>query len=325
MTETQAPPPVEPTPAPAAPPPEPPPRKSRVGSFFFGAFTGCLIVVIGFLFIAVVAAGSRTQSAGDIFSTQKVAVIPIEGEIFDARDTLDLLHRYAESSTVRAIVIRIDSPGGAIAPSQEIYEEIRKIHGRSGKPVVASLDNVAASGAFYIASACDEIVSNPGSITGSIGVILQWMEIKDLMSWAKIHPETITSGALKDTGSPFRELTDAERAYLQRITNQLHAQFVHAVAEGRKGKLSEEDVARIADGRIFTGEEAMELKLVDRLGNLDDAISLAAKLAGIRGKPGTIYPRKQKPTLFDLLTNASDSKSQLDRVLSRHAGFLYRW
>jgi len=235
------------------------------------------------------------------------------------------LKKAADDAKVRAVVLRINSPGGAIAPSQEIYEEIRKVRSKSKKPIVASLDSVAASGGFYIASACDQIVSNPGSITGSIGVILQWMEIKDLVSWAKMKPETITSGALKDTGSPYRDLTDAERAYLQRITTQLHAQFIHAVAVGRKGKMSEDEVARVADGRIFTGEEALALKLVDRLGNLDDAVNLAARLAGVRGKPGLIYPRRRQPTLLDLLSNTTDSESLIDRALSRRAGFLYRW
>ncbi len=303
-----------------------PPKKSRVPSFFFGVFSGCLIGIFFFSFIAVVISANRTESSSDFFSTQKVAIVPIEGEILEARETIDTLHRYADSATVRAIVMRINSPGGAVAPSQEIYEEIRKVKAKSHKPIVASLDSVAASGGFYIASACDQIVSNPGSITGSIGVILQWMEIKDLIAWAKMKPETITSGAMKDTGSPYRELTDAERAYLQRITTQLHGQFIHAVAIGRKGKMSEADVARVADGRVFTGEEALALKLVDRLGNLDDAVNVAARMAGIRGKPGTIYPRRRKPTLLDLLGNTTDSESLVDRVLSRHgATFLYRW
>ena len=310
---------------PVAPPP-PAARKSRVPSFFFGVFSGCLIGIFFFSFIAVVISANRTESSSDFFSTQKVAIVPIEGEILEARETIDILHRYADSATVRAIVMRINSPGGAVAPSQEIYEEIRKVKAKSHKPIVASLDSVAASGGFYIASACDQIVSNPGSITGSIGVILQWMEIKDLIAWAKMKPETITSGAMKDTGSPYRELTDAERAYLQRITTQLHGQFIHAVALGRKGKMSEADVARVADGRVFTGEEALALKLVDRLGNLDDAVNVAARMAGIRGKPGTIYPRRRKPTLLDLLGNTTDSESLVDRVLSRHgATFLYRW
>ena len=323
---------MEPVVTPPAAPPPPPPvapepqRKSRVPSFFFGVFSGCLVGIILFSFIAAVIAAGRTDTSTDIFSTQRVAIIPIEGEIFEARDTIELLHRYSESATVRAIVMRINSPGGAVTPSQEIYEEIRKVKARSHKPIVASLDTVAASGGFYIASACDQIVSNPGSITGSIGVILQWMEIKDLVNWAKMKPQTITSGTMKDVGSPYRDMTDEERAYLQRITAQLHHQFINAVAEGRKGKMSLEDVERIADGRVFTGEEALDLKLVDRLGNLDDAVTVAAKMAGVRGRPGTLYPKKRKPTLFDMLTSTDDSKTLVDRVLSRRgAMFLYRW
>lgn len=331
MTETEpsAPVPQPSMPAPATPPaaePLPPPRKSRTGSFFFGMFSGCLIVVVAFLFFTLLFTATRSsQVSGDIFSTQKVAIIPIEGEIVEARDTVDLLHRYADSATVRAIVLRINSPGGGVAASQEIYEEIRKVRARSGKPIVASIDDVGASGAFYIASACDEIVCNPGSIVGSIGVIMQWFNVGDLLQWAKIHPETITSGALKDTGSPFRPLTAAEHVYLQRISDQLHGQFIRAVADGRKGKLTEQDVAQIADGRVFTGEDALGLKLVDRLGNLDDAVNAAARLAGIHGTPVTIYPRKQRPSLLDLLTDTNDGKTNLDRVLSRHVGFLYRW
>ena len=321
-------------PASAGPPaepatPMPPPRKSRVPSFFFGVFSGCLIGIVVFSFIvAIIAAGrTETSSSSDFFSTQKVAIVPIEGEIFEARETLDLLHRYADSATVRAMVVRINSPGGAVAPSQEIYEEIRKVRAKSHKPIVASLDSVAASGGFYIASACDQIVSNPGSITGSIGVILQWMEIKDLIAWAKMKPNTITSGTMKDAGSPYRDLTDSERAYLQRITTQLHGQFIRAVAEGRKGKMSLADVERIADGRVFTGEEALSLKLVDRIGNMDDAVNVAARLAGIRGRPGLMYPKRRKqPSLLELLTNTDDSKSVVDRVFSRRgATFLYRW
>ena len=306
--------------------PPQPPRKSRVPTFFFGLFSGCLVGIVFFSFIAAIIAAGRTDSTSDVFSTQRVAIIPIEGEIFEARDTIDLLHRYAESSTVRAIVIRINSPGGAVTPSQEVYEEIRKVKARSHKPIVASIDTVGASGGFYIAAACDQIVSNPGSITGSIGVILQWMEIKDLVNWAKMKPQTITSGAMKDVGSPYRDMTDEERAYLQRITVQLHHQFINAVAEGRKGKMSLEDVERIADGRVFTGEEALGLRLVDKLGNLDDAVVVAAKMAGVRGRPGTLYPKKRKPTLFDMLTSTDDSKTLVDRVFSRRgAMFLYRW
>jgi len=302
-----------------------PPRKSRTGTFFLGAFSGCLIGLFIFTFFGVVAATMTNSGGGTSFAIgDKVAVVPIEGEIFEARDTLDKLHQYADSFAVKAIVMRINSPGGAVAPSQEIYEEILKVRKSSGKPIVASLDNVGASGAYYIASACDQIVANPGSITGSIGVILQWMEVKDLVAWAKMKPQTIRSGEMKDVGSPYRDPTDAERAYLQSLTAELHQQFIRAVFEGRKGRITQADLTRIADGRVFTGEQALSLKLVDRLGNLDDAVNVAAKLAHISGKPSILYPKKRKNTLLDLFTDTSESKSLID-VVNRRAAFLYRW
>src|SRR5688572_23726536 len=272
------------------PPPPPPPRKSRAGMFFAGALSGCLVVMAAFLLLFVLIAAYGGDSGELSFNTEKVAILPIEGEILDARETLDLLHKYSKNATVKAIVVRINSPGGAIAPSQEIYAAIRAIRRESGKPVVASMDSVAASGGFYIAVACDEIVANPGSITGSIGVILQWFNTKDLVHWAKMKPETITSGEMKDAGSPYRDLSEAERQYFQRIVTQLHAQFIRAVAEGRDGKLTAADVAKVADGRVFTGEEALALKLVDKLGTIDDAVAVAAKSAGIKGDPVKLWP-----------------------------------
>jgi protease-4 len=301
------------------------PRKSRTGMFLFGAFTGCLVLVAGIFFLMIAFAASRGDSGTFTLSTHRVAVVPIEGPIMDARETVDKLEEYAESSTVKAIVVRINSPGGAIAPSQEIYSQILRIREETDKPVVASFDSVAASGGFYIASACDQIVANPGSITGSIGVILQWLEFEDLIKWAKMRPETITSGALKSAGSPFQKLTDEERQYLQRIVNQLHQQFVKAVAAGRKGKISEADVARIADGRVFTGEEALALKLVDRLGTLHDAVRVAGELAGIEGEPTMVYPKPRRPTLVDVL-GSGGTKTLVDKVMGRNAAqFLYLW
>ncbi len=317
---------VDPTAGAYTPPPlaPEPPRRSRSGAFFFGLFSGCLVVIIAVFLLGIVAVTGRSDRGEFSLSVNKVAVLPIEGEIFDARETIETLQRYERSGTVKAIVIRINSPGGAIAPSQEIYSEILKARGR--KPIVASLDSVAASGGFYIASACDEIVANPGSITGSIGVILQWMDLKDLVRWAKMKPETITSGAMKDAGSPFRELTESERQYFQRIVLQLHSQFVKAVAAGRHGKITEDEVAKLADGRVFTGEEALTLKLVDRLGTLHDAVLVAGRRAGIRGEPSTIYPRRREATLIDLLTNTSDTKTVLEDFVSRRAArFLYLW
>ena len=306
--------------------PPPPPKKSRAASFFFGALTGCLVVFAGFFGLALLVAAYGKDSGELSLRTDKVAIIPIEGEILDARETLELLHRYSRNATVKAMVVRINSPGGAIAPSQEIYSAIRKIRRDSDKPIVASMDSVAASGGFYIAAACDSIVANPGTITGSIGVILQWFDMKELVRWAKLKPETIISGEMKDAGSPFRELSESERQYFQRIVGQLHSQFVRAVADGRKGKISPADVAKIADGRIFTGEEAMQLKLVDQLGTIDDAVEAAAKLAGIDGKPGRIWPRRRERTLLEALTDNGESRSIIERVVSRRLPqFLYRW
>jgi protease IV len=305
-------------------PPPPPARKSRAGSFFFGMLTGCAVLFIGFFILAAIAASFAGDSTELSLGGDKVAVIPIEGEIMEARETLDLLKKYAESSSVRAIVIRINSPGGAIAPSQEIYSGIRRTRASSGKPIVASLDSVAASGGYYIAAGCDQIVANPGSITGSVGVILQWFEMKELVQWAKLKPETITSGALKDAGSPFRELTDAERQYFQGIVTQLHSQFVRDVAQGRRAKMKHDEVVRIADGRIFTGEQALELKLVDQLGSIDDAVRTAGKLAGIKGEPTKLWPKRREDRLLELLTGG-DADALLQRVASRRLPqFLYK-
>lgn len=320
-----APPPAAPPPASAVPPVPPPPRKSRTGTFFLGALTGCLVVFGAALLLAMFAVALVGDST-EITLGDKVAVIPIEGEIVESREVIDALKKYAENESVKAIVVRINSPGGAIAPSQEIYSAIRYTRANSGKPVVASLDSVAASGGFYIAAACDQIVANPGSITGSIGVILQWFDMKELVRWAKLKPETITSGALKDAGSPYRELTPAEREYFQGIVTQLHSQFVRDVAQGRREKMKYEEVARIADGRIFTGEQALQLKLVDQLGSIDDAVRVAGRMAGIRGEPSRLWPKKREDGLLDLLLRDGDAETLLQRVVSRRIPqFLYQW
>ena len=309
-------------PPPAQQPPAPP-RKSRAGMFFFGALSGCLLVVIGF-FAVVIMVAAGADSSDISLAGEKVAIVPIEGEILDARETLDLLHKYARNRTVKAVVVRINSPGGAIAPSQEIYSAIRRIR-EEGTPVVASMDSVAASGGYYIASACDPIVANAGSITGSIGVILQWFDVEDLVRWAKLDPETITSGAMKDAGSPYREMSDSERQYFQGIVTQLHLQFIRDVAEGRKSKMKADEVTKVADGRIFTGEQALALKLVDQIGTIDDAVRTAGRLGGIQGEPAKLWPRRRDLTIFDLLSE-DGADAILERIASRRVPkFMYRW
>lgn len=230
---------------------------------------------------------------------EKVALIKIEGPIIDSKDTIDELKEYVKDLSIKAIVIRIDSPGGAVAPSQEIYEEIRKAV--SKKKVVVSMGSIAASGGYYIASPATKIISNPGTLTGSIGVIMEIPNIEGLMNKIGVKTEVIKSGKHKDIASIFRGINKEEREILQNVLDNVHEQFIKAVAEGRK--MHPDDVRKIADGRIFTGEQALKLGLVDQLGNLEDAINVASKLAGIKGEP-VVVSKKAKISLINLLKNS---------------------
>jgi protease-4 len=324
-SSTAAPPPPQ---QPAAVPAHVTVTQKRSG-FGLGFFAGCLglagVLVLFMIALAMLVgegAGRETFPIGD-----RVAVLEIEGEIIDSRDTIENLHDYADAHGVRAIIVRINSPGGAVAPSQEIFSEILKVRKESGKPIVASMNSVAASGGYYIAAACDSIVANPGTITGSIGVISQWFNMEELVRWAKMKPETLTSGRMKDAGSPFRAISPEEREYLQRVVTQLHEQFVSAVAEGRHGKLTRDEVRKLADGRIYTGEEARRLKLVDEIGNFDRAVEVAAGLAGMKGTPKVLYPRRKEPTLLEIFSSLRQTPEQMIRGASQRDGspFLYRW
>lgn len=313
----------------SAPPPPPPPARPRsgIGRLVVGIVFGALAVTMLFVFVAILSFASvddRPQFAA--LKRRNVAVVPITGEIVSSSPVVDQLANFADNRSIQAIVVRINSPGGAVAPAQEIYAEIRRIREETGKPVVASMDVVAASGGYYIASACDHIVANPGSITGSIGVIAQWFNLEDLVRWAKLRPETITSGSMKDVGSPYREMTSEEREYYQRIITQLHEQFIQAVIAGRAGRMTAEEVREIADGRVFTGTEALELKLVDEMGGLRQALRAAGERAGIRGEPTPVYPRIEKPGLLEVLVGARQATGLVEKVLTGESSpFLYRW
>jgi len=232
-----------------------------------------------------------------------VGVVEIEGAIADARDTIEHIRRFREDEDIKAIVIRINSPGGAVGPSQEIYREIRKTV--ETKKVVASMGAVAASGGYYVACATDGIVANPGTITGSIGVIMGYTNFRQLLDKIGMVPVVIKSGPYKDTGSPTREMRDDEREILQSITGNIHEQFVTAIAEGRK--MDRAQVEQAADGRIFTGEDAKARGLVDRLGNFEDALEWAGKLGGIDGEVVPVYARDEKLSLLRYLMSSSIS------------------
>ncbi|MDE2484611.1 MAG: signal peptide peptidase SppA [candidate division NC10 bacterium] len=233
------------------------------------------------------------------FGGSKVALIAVEGVILDSKEVIEQLDKHRTNPSVKAIVLRINSPGGGVAPSQEIYEEILKTRKTDKKPVVASMGSVAASGGYYIASATDLIVANPGSITGSIGVLLQIPNISGLMQKIGVKSVVVKSGAHKDLASPTREMTDAERQILQGMLDDVHNQFIDVVAKGRQ--IDRKKVEAMADGRIFSGREAQSFGLVDQLGNLQDAIERAGAMAGIPGKPTVIQERKRRLFLIDLL------------------------
>ncbi len=234
-------------------------------------------------------------------SGEAVGVIEIEGAIADSRDILEHIRKFRENDDIKAIVVRINSPGGAVGPSQEIYREIRKTI--VTKKVVASMGAIAASGGYYVACAADGIVANPGTITGSIGVIMGYTNFRKLLEKIGMVPVVIKSGPYKDTGSPTREMRDDEREILQNITSGIHEQFVTAIAEGRQ--MDRGKVSLVADGRIFTGEDAKANGLVDRLGNFEDALAWAGELGGIDGEVVPVYIRDEKLSLLRYLMSSS--------------------
>jgi len=251
---------------------------------------------------------------------EKVGVVEIKGVIADAQETVSQLKKFRRNEDIKAIVLRIDSPGGGVGPSQEIYAEVRKT--TDTKKVVASMGAIAASGGYYVAAAADHVVANPGTITGSIGVLMEFSNVEELFRKIGLSAVVLKSGEYKDTGSPLRKMTPAERDLLQSFIENVHQQFVTAVAEGRK--MPEESVRAIADGRIFSGEQAQKLGLLDSLGNMEDAIATAAKLGGIEGEPSVVYAEKKKFSVLELILG-SKLAGTLDRITGAalYSGYLY--
>lgn len=264
-------------------------------------FGGLFVVLLGFLGLvyATIEAGAsgRTSRSGGVTGDVKVGVVEVLGEIVDSRKTVEQLEEFRTRSDIEAVVVRVDSPGGAVGPSQEIYDAILKL--REKKKVVASMGSTAASGGYYIAAAAEKIYANPGTLTGSIGVIFQLPNVEGLMRWAGVQMVTLTAGEMKDSGSPFRAMNNAERELLTGMLADVHDQFIEAVAKGRG--LEVEQVKPYADGRVFSGRQAKEWKLVDELGGLDAAAVGVLALADLKGEPELVYPKKEKPLLVELL------------------------
>jgi len=253
-------------------------------------------VILVLFFSALLLMVRLSGKPGRLPFGDKIAVVEIQGVITQSSRVIEEIHQHLADDGVKAIILRIDSPGGGVGPSQEIHREVVKA--KEKKKIVASMGAVAASGGYYVACASDLIVANPGTITGSIGVIMQFSNFEDLLKKIGIKGVVLKSGEHKDIGSPFREMTPEEKKIMQGTLDNVHQQFIQAVAKGRK--LDRGKVIPIADGRIMTGEQAQQLGLVDKLGNLQDAIDEATKLAGISGKPQILYPKK-KFSLWELL------------------------
>jgi len=251
----------------------------------------------------------------------KIGVIEVFGVIADSRHVIEQLHDFRDNDSVKALVLRIDSPGGGVGPSQEIYDEVKAVD--IIKPVVVSMGSVAASGGYYIAAPAREIIANPGTIIGSIGVIMEFTNVQELLDKIGLDSVVVKSGEYKDIGSPTRDMTVAEREILQNLIDDVHSQFVESVADGRN--MEETVVRSIADGRVFSGRRAMEIGLVDGMGNLQVAIQRAAELAGVDGEPSVVYPPGEKPKFIDLFIEETLNRLQFALQKQRTVGLQYIW
>ncbi len=302
---------------------QPPARKPKRWWLWGCGILGCLgllaVVVLLLGIVAAISSGGEFQGVGP-----KIGVVRVEGIITSGGTgffggaggssdrIVSLVRRVGRDKRIRALVLRVNSPGGSAAASQEIYDELMKVR-RQGKPIVASMGDAAASGGYYVASAADHIVANGATLTGSIGVIYSHTELSELFKKIGFREEVIKSGSLKDMGSPARPLTDEERRILKGVINDVYDQFVTAVAEGRKGKLTKQEIKRLADGRVYTGRQALKLKLVDQLGNFRRAVDLAAREAGVKGEPQLVDFRR--PGLLSILFGDMEDAA---RYLPRH-------
>lgn len=285
------------------PPPPPEPRRRRSGAFWALVIGGSLVAVIAILglltWIAVKAVDSDSSTAS-ITSGKQIGVIDVSGVLLNADQIGTQLRKFGDDDDVKAIILHINSPGGGAAVSQELYNEVLRIRSEKHKKIVASIETVGASGAYYIASACDKIYANDASVVGSIGVIMEWTNYGDLLRWAKLKPVVLHAGDLKDAGDPTRDLTPREQEYFQGLINNMYGQFIHDVAHGRK--VSDDQIKPLATGQVWTGQQAKGLGLIDQEGGFRVALVDTARAVGITGEPSVKRPPKKKVGLLNALS-----------------------
>jgi protease-4 len=305
----------------------PPPPRRRSPWFYIGIIVGSLAAVFLLVMLMVwVTVRSVSGSGGSGFGldTDRIAVIDISGVILSPETVDTQLRKFGDDSSVKAIILHINSPGGGAAASQEIYHEVLRVRQEKHKKVIASIESVGASGAYYIATACDKIYANDASVVGSIGVIMEWTNYGDLLRWAKLKNVVIHAGELKDAGDPSRDLTPKEQAYFQSLVDNMYTQFVHDVATGRR--TSDDKIQPLATGQVWTGQQSLPLGLIDKVGGYRIALMETAKAVGISGEPNVVRPAKIKRGLFSILTDdADDLFPNPSQLLNHTPGFYFMW
>ncbi len=302
------------------------PRRRRSPWFYVGIIAGSLAAVC-LLVMFMVWATMHSVGGGDSafgINPDRIAVIDIAGVILSPETVDTQLRKFGDDESVKAIILHINSPGGGAAASQEIYHEVLRVRQEKHKKVIASIESVGASGAYYIASGCDKIYANDASVVGSIGVIMEWTNYGDLMRWAKLKNVIIHAGELKDAGDPSRDMTPKEQAYFQSLVDNMYTQFVHDVATGRHS--TDEKIQPLATGQVWTGQQSLPLGLIDKVGGYRVALMETAKDVGISGEPSVVRPAKIKRGLFTLLTSDGEDLFPNPGQLLDHApGFYFMW
>jgi len=301
-----------------------PERRSRTLLWILiggGAFFLFVLAVFSLVYLTLHAGGNESSFGG---FGDRIGVVDLDGVILSPQPVVGELKKFADDSSIKAIILHVNSPGGGVAASEEIYREVKRIHEEKKKRSVVSIESVGASGAYYVASASNKIYADNGSIVGSIGVIAEWVNYGDLMKWAKLKSVVFKTGEFKDTGDPARDLTPAEQAYMQSLIDNMFGQFVQAVADGRGIKV--DDVKAIANGKVWTGAQALDMKLIDNVGDFEAVVKDTAKSVGISGEPTLVHPEKDRKTLLDLmLGDVSQYLPNTEKMLEQHVGFYYLW
>lgn len=286
-----------------------------------GAFFLFVLAVFSLVYLTL-HAGSNEASFGGF--GDRIGVVDLDGVILSPQPVVGQLKKFGDDSSIKAIILHVNSPGGGVAASEEIYREVKRLREEKKKRVVVSIETVGASGAYYVASASNKIYADQGSIVGSIGVIAEWVNYGELLKWAKLKSIVFKTGEFKDTGNPTRDLTPSEQAYMQSLIDNMFGQFVQAVADGRGMKF--DDVKAIANGKVWTGNEALSMKLIDDVGDFEAVVKDTAKSVGISGEPTLVHPEKDRRTLLDLmLGDISKYLPDSEKMLEQHVGFYYLW